>query len=118
MHQTSKVVATTCAAVLLGLATVAGQSSSAPTQGPPTSGVSSKAFLRLFSPGAEARPQVESQLEAARRKLKDVESGSARRFICGIPVLRANPAIDPTFVVPPPGTGTQFSMRSVPPPCQ
>lgn len=119
MGHRSKVVAATCAAVLLGLATVWGQGSSAPTPGPPASGATPKAFQRLVAPArAEIDPQLQSQLEAARRKLKDVESGSARRYICGMPTLPAKPALDPTFAVPPRDTATRFSMRIIPPRCQ
>lgn len=120
MRRTSKVVTSTCAALLLGLATVSAQEWAPPATRPPApgSGVSPKPFERLFAPPAELDPRFRLQLEAARRTLKDVESGSSRRFICGMPVLQADPTVDPTSIVRPPETGTRFEIRTVLPTCR
>jgi hypothetical protein len=115
MRHTSKVVAATCAAVCLGLATASAQGPPAtPAGGPPaaaTPALSSKPFQRLF--------ELQRDLEAARRKVNEaLRPNSSRRFICGTPVLRADPAIDPRSIVRPPETGVRFEIRTVPPTCR
>ena len=118
MRRTSKVVvAATCAAMLVGLAIVSGQASSPPGTGgaaqPPP--LSTKPFSQLFTPRADVE-LARKKLEIAREKLEAVRPGSARRFICGMPVLIPDSRLDKEFVKPLHDTWTRFSMREVPVP--
>jgi hypothetical protein len=75
--------------------------------------LSEKPFSRLFGeqvPAATVAPRFDMRPDVTR-------PSSARRFICSTPVLPADPALDPMFVVPPPMTITRFTMRIVPPLC-
>lgn len=37
------------------------------------------------------------------------------KVVCGMTVIPVNPKLDPKFVIPPPDTGTKYTMRVVPP---
>ena len=74
-------------------------------------GLPAKPYLRLFE-------QQQSKAAAALRsqmRSSFMRPNSARRFICGTPVLPAESAVDPTFEMRPPATTTRFSMRFVAP---
>lgn len=118
MRQTTRILARCCAALLFGVATVAAQGPSTPPAGSGATapGSSWKPFSQLFGPRADAEV-ARRNLEFAVDTLKAVRPGSARRFICRTPVLVPDPTLDRSLVVPPPSTGTWFTMRTGPPSC-
>jgi hypothetical protein len=79
--------------------------------------LSEKPYSRLFD--RQQLPDVERKLSetAAALRLK-MRPNSARRFICGIGVLPADPAVDAGFARAPADTATHFTMRIVPVPCR
>jgi len=78
-------------------------------------GLSSKPYSRLFDQQlAQARTALRFQMKSITPN-SAIAPNSARRFICGMPVLPSDPSIDPKFEVRPPDTTTRFSMRVVPP---
>ncbi len=108
-RQSNVFTATVMAASIAGAVTVSAQPSPraqvkpAPSQLAP--GLSSKPYSRLF----------EQQLpEISTAPRSEVLPNSARRFICAMPMLPADSAIDPRFEMRPRDTTTQFSMRVVP----
>jgi hypothetical protein len=78
--------------------------------------LSEKPYSRLFD--KQQLSDLERQLSqpAAALQLK-MRPNSARRFICGMPVLPADSSLDPKFAVPLRDTTTRFTMRLVPTPC-
>ena len=109
MRQSNVVAATVLAAALAAASTTSAQArpdaQAKPTTPALAPGLSSKPYSRLFD-------QQRSQASEALRKMRP---NSARRFICGIHVLPADPAIDPKFEMAPADTTTRFSMRVVSP---
>jgi hypothetical protein len=98
------------AAALAGATTVSAQSA----PGAPTRPAAPQLAPRLSSkPYARLFDQHLSGATAAVRSM--TRPDSARRFICSMPVLPSDAAIDPTFERQP-DTTTHFSMRMVPPP--
>ena len=107
--QSNIFAATAVAAAIAGAVTVSAQPSPqaqakpAPPQLAPE--LSAKPYSRLFR-----LPLPE--ISATR---SDVRPNSARRFICSMPVLPANSAIDPKFETQLHDATTRFSMRVVAP---
>ena len=106
------VAAAVLAAAIAGPATVAAQTPpgapSTPATHHPPPGLSAKPYSRLFD------QQLAKASEALRSRMRP---NSARRFICGTPVLPADSTIDPKFEKPLPDTTTRFTIRVVPPSC-
>lgn len=106
------VAAAVLAAAIASPATVAAQTppGAAATATPQlTPGLSARPYSRLFD------QQLAKASEALRGTMRP---NSARRFICGMPVLPADPTIDPRFEKPIPDTTTRFSMRIITPTCR
>src|SRR5687768_11098149 len=110
----SNVVAATVLAAALAVASTASaqakpevQAKPAPPQLAP--GLSSKPYSRLFD------QQLSEARAALHLKMRSIAPDSARRFICGTPLLPADSAIDPKFEKAPADKTTRFSMRVVSP---
>ena len=108
MRQSNIFAATAVAAAIAGAVTVAAQPSpqaqakpAAPRLAPE---LSTKPYSRLFG-----QPQISTTARS------DVRPNSARRFICTMPILPADSALDPKFETPLHDTTTRFSMRVVEP---
>ena len=118
MRQSNLVAATVLAAALAAAATASAQARpdaqtkpSSPTAAP---GLSSKPYSQLFE---RQRSEASEALRATMRS-NFKRPDSARRFICGTPVLPADSAIDPRFEwrpLRPHDATTRFSMRVVTP---
>jgi hypothetical protein len=117
-HQPRIVATAILTAAIAGAETLSAQT---PSGTPPRSaprqlapGLSEKPFSRLFD------QQMSDTTAAARARMREnfTRPNSARRFICGTPVLPADPTIDRRSVIPPPATGTRFTMRVFPPVCR
>ena len=108
--------ATVLAAALAGVGAASAQSSpeartkpAAPQVAP---ALSSKPYSRLFN-----QRLVDQRLSDATAALRSkMRPDSARRFICAMPVLPSDAAIDPKFEIRPHETTTRFSMRAISPP--
>ena len=108
-RQSNVFTATVMAASIAGAVTVSAQPSpraqvkpAAPQLAPE---LSTKPYSRLFD-------QHLFKVSATPRS--EVLPNSARRFICAMPMLPADSAIDPRFEMRPRDTTTQFSMRVMP----
>jgi hypothetical protein len=110
MRQSHIVAATIFAALATG--TVSAQTTpeaqSKPAAAQPAPALSSKPYSRLFG---QQLPYV----SATRRRI-EVRPNPAWRFICGMPMLPVDSAIDPRFEIWPGDTTTHFSMPVVPAP--
>jgi hypothetical protein len=110
MRQSHVVVATvfaTLAATAAVPAQTKPEAQSKPAAAQPAPALSSKPYSRLFD---EQLPHVSTTT----RRI-EVRPNSARRFICAMPILPADSAIDPRFEMRPHDTTTQFSMHVVAP---
>ena len=118
MRQTTRLVAGCCAGMLFGVATAAAQGSATPPAGGGAAapGWSGKPFARLFAPRTDLEI-ARRKMDLAVEKLQTARPGSARRFICGTPVLVPDETIDRGIIRLPPATGPAFTMRIVPPLC-
>jgi hypothetical protein len=88
-----------------------------PATGELAPGLSEKPFSRLF--GTPQLSEVERRLfEAAAALQREMRPNSARRFICGMPVLLGDSAIDPRIELRPPATTTRFTLQIVQPTCR
>ncbi len=65
---------------------------------------------RRFMPYPEATPELEAGLAQA---LGNASPRGDTRPPCVMPVVEADPAVDPGMVVPVPDTGVRFSMRTI-----
>ena len=113
MRQSNVVTAAVLAATLAAAATASAQATpgaqAKPASPPLAPGLSSKPYSRLFD------QQLSEARKALQEKIQSVRPNSARRFICGTPVLPADSTIDPKFEKAPADKTTRFSMRVVPP---
>jgi hypothetical protein len=107
------IVAATVFATLAATATLSAQTKpeaqSKPAAAQPAATLSSKPYSRLFD------QQLSKARTALQLQMKSIMPNSARRFICGTPVLPADSALDPKFEMRPRDTTTRFSMRVVAP---
>jgi hypothetical protein len=110
-RQSNVFAATVLAAAIAAAATVSAQPSpqaqatpAAPQLAPE---LSTKPYSRLFE---QRLPDVSSTT----RRI-EVRPNSAWRFLCGMPMLPVDSALDPKFETPPHDTTTRFSMRVVDP---
>ena len=72
-------------------------------------------FQKLFvAPANDARGQV--HLTAALEQHRQAVERSAPKVVCGMVVLRADPAVDPKMIVRPPVSTTTMHIRKIPPP--
>ena len=82
-----------------------------------------KAFGRLFdSRSSDALDAVQRKLRLRSESppldpFRFARPNSARRFICTMIVLPADPSLDPTFEKPITDRTTRFTLRVVPPSC-
>jgi len=114
--QCSHLATAGCLVTLLGSAALSAQAP-APERRPAASeaaGQPLKPFSRLFE-------QHTSEAAAASRSKMEwnfTRPNSARRFICGMPVLPFDSAIDPKFEIRPREPMARFTMRIITPPCR
>lgn len=113
MRQSTVVAATVLAAALAAGATASAQARPEAQAKPATPqlapGLPTKPYSRLFD------QQLSEARAALQLQMRSITPNSARRFICGTPVLPADSAIDPRFEMRPRDTTTRFSMRVVAP---
>lgn len=121
MKRHAALVAATLVGVVFGVGSPAGQAARDTAAKPApvtTAGLSAKPFERLFMQQVR---QAESALKLKTMQLELTKPNSARRFICGNPIVVITPdaSVDPRFELPLPDTKTQFSMRTASPaPCR
>jgi hypothetical protein len=72
-------------------------------------------FQKLFTPQANA-VHAQKQLRAALEQHRRAVERSAPKIVCGMVVLRADPAVDPKIIVPPPASSATMRIRKIPPP--
>ncbi len=65
-------------------------------------------FQKLFTTSANEARRQEHQRQAIEQ--------SAPKIVCGMVVLRADPAVDPKMIVRPPVSTTTMHIRKIPPP--
>ncbi len=114
--QCPRLAAAGCLVTLIGSAALSAQAPLPAAERPAaeTARLPLKPFSRLFeqqTSDATAALRFEMPRNFAR-------PNSARRFICGIGVLPADPTVDPKFARAPADTATRFTMRIVPMPCR
>ena len=115
----SRLAAAGCLVMLLG--PTAG---SAQAQGPPPPAVGTdrqpmKALWRLFDQHlSEPAAALQPRLRPDSLRLDPPRPDSARRFICSIVVLPAEPRIDPTFEQPLRDRTTRFTLLVASPSCR
>jgi hypothetical protein len=105
-HIVAAVVFATLAAAGTASAQTRPDAQSNPAATQPAPALSSKPYLRLFD-------QQLRHVSTATRRI-EVRPDSARRFMCTMPILPADSALDPKFETPL-HTTTRFSMRVVDP---
>ena len=105
---------------LVGSTAVSAQAPSSPpvthgaVEAAEAAGLAKKPFSRLFE---QQKVAVDAAIRSRIRQ-DLARTDPAPRFACGMPVLPADPTIDPAFEVPPPATATRFTLRIVPPSCR
>jgi hypothetical protein len=110
MRRSSVAATTAMAAAIAGAVAVSAQGKPEapvkPAAAQQVPSLSTKPYSRLFE---------QQRSEAAAALWSKMKPNSARRFICGTPVLPADSAIDPKFEMRPRDTTTRFSLRVVAP---
>ena len=110
-RQSNVFAATAIAAAIAAAGTVSAQTGPEPQTTPVApqgvQGLSTKPYSRLFDERLRHLSTTPSRIE--------MRPNSARRFMCTMPILPADSALDPKFETPLHDTTTRFSMRVVEP---
>ena len=109
-RQSNVFAATAIAAAIAAAGTVSAQTGPEPqtTVAPQgVQGLSTKPYSRLFDERLRHLSTTPGRIE--------MRPNSARRFMCTMPILPADSALDPKFETPLHDTTTRFSMRVVEP---
>jgi hypothetical protein len=122
MHQQPYIVAVAVlTAAIATAATVSAQTApgaqAMPAMPELTAKLSEKPYSRLFE--KQQLSDLERQLSQPAPALQlKMRPNSARRFICGMPVLPADSSLDPGIARPLADTATRFTMRILPMLCR